>query len=186
MQIHKLQHVRAGGDAGCEYRVAAGSMQSSGWVRLTLPSQGCPTLGVAINRSLALPKKARMRISIPLISLALIAGCAAPNQAAKTIDPQGLIGVWKVDLRPTPSAPAYFQEFVVTSVKGKTFAGTFYGAPIEQARVNTDWGMVRIAFVTSDLSGPYNHSAVLSGNQLGGLTNSTGRDFLSYWSATKP
>jgi hypothetical protein len=137
-------------------------------------------------RSLTLHEKLRMRIAIQLLFLALIAGCAAPNQAAKPIDAQELIGVWKVDLRPTPSAPAYFQEFVVSSVKGKSFAGTFYGAPIEQARINTDWGVVRIAFVTSDQSGPYNHSAALIGNRLEGLTNSTGRDFLSYWSATKP
>ena len=74
----------------------------------------------------------------------------------------------------------------MSSIKGKTFSGTFYGAPIEQARINTDWGTVRIAFVTSDQSGPYNHSATLVGNQLEGLTNSTGRDFLSYWSAAKP
>ena len=107
-------------------------------------------------------------------------------QAVKPVDPQELIGVWRVDLRPTPNAPAYFQEFVVSSVNGKSFAGTFYGAPIEQARVNTDWGVVRIAFVTSDQSGPYNHSAALIGSRLDGLTNSTGRDFLSYWSGTKP
>ena len=127
-----------------------------------------------------------MRIAISLLSLALIASCAAPNQDKKPVDPQGLIGAWKVDLRPTPSAQAYFQEFVVSSVKGKSFAGTFYGAPIEQARINTDWGTVRIAFVTSDQSGPYNHSATLIGSRLEGLTNSTGRDFLSYWSAVKP
>lgn len=127
-----------------------------------------------------------MRILLSLLSLALIAGCAAPNKDIKPVDPRGLIGVWKVDLRPTPNAPAYFQELVVSSIKGKTFTGTFYGAPIEQARINTDWGTVRIAFVTSDQSGPYNHSATLVGNQLEGLTNSTGRDFLSYWSAAKP
>ncbi len=127
-----------------------------------------------------------MRIAVLLLSLALIAGCAAPKQDTQLADPQGLIGIWKVDLRPTPAAPAYFQEFVVSSVKGKTFSGTFYGSPIEQARINADWGTVRIAFVTSDQSGPYNHSAVLIGGRLEGLTNSTGRDFLSYWSAAKP
>lgn len=127
-----------------------------------------------------------MRLAVSLVSLALIAGCAAQNQNVQLVDPQGLVGSWKVDLRPRPNDPAYFQEFVVTSVKGKTFTGTFYGAPIEQARINTDWGSLRIAFVTSDQSGPYNHSATLIGGRLEGLTNSTGRDFLSYWSATKP
>jgi len=127
-----------------------------------------------------------MRFAISLLSLALMGGCAVSRQDTQLPNSEGLLGVWKVDLRPTPNDPAYFQEFVVTSVKGKTFAGTFYGAPIEQARINTDWGSVRIAFVTSDQSGPYNHSATLDGGRLEGLTNSTGRDFLSYWSATKP
>jgi hypothetical protein len=126
-----------------------------------------------------------MRLAVLTIPLALIAGCATPHQDLEPVDPRGLLGEWKVDLRPRPTDPAYFQALVVTSVKGKTFAGTFYGAPIEQARINTDWGSIRIAFVTSDQSGPYHHSAFLSGRRLEGLTNSTGRDFLSYWSATK-
>lgn len=96
-----------------------------------------------------------------------------------------LVGTWKVDLRPVPTADPYFQEFVVTSVDGKTFTGTFYGTPVTQARINTDWGTVRIAFVTSDGSGPYNHSAVMTDGKLDGLSNSTGRNFLSYWSAEK-
>ena len=127
-----------------------------------------------------------MRIALFLLPLVLIAGCAKPNRDVRPVDAQELVGPWKVDLRPKPGDPEYFQQFVVSSVEGKTFSGTFYGAPIEQARINTDWGAVRIAFVTADQSGPYNHSATLVGNRLEGLTNSTGRDFLSYWSATKP
>ena len=100
-------------------------------------------------------------------------------------DSNKLIGIWRVDLRPTPGAEEYFQEFVVTSIDGKTFQGSFYGSPISQGRINTDWSAVRIAFVTEDRSGPYNHSAVLKNDKLEGLTNSTGRDFLSYWSAKK-
>ncbi len=98
-----------------------------------------------------------------------------------------LVGTWKVDLRPLPTAEPYYQQLVVTSVaeSGKTFTGTFYGAPVTQARINVAWGAVRIAFVTADGSGPYNHSAVLVGSQLQGLTNATGRDFLSYWSAVR-
>ena len=127
-----------------------------------------------------------MRITISLILAILIAGCAASTREQKPVNAQELVGTWKVDLRPVPTAPDYFQQFVVSSVQGKTFTGTFYGTPIEQARINTDWGAVRIAFVTADQSGPYNHSATLVGNRLEGLTNSTGRNFLSYWSATKP
>ena len=115
----------------------------------------------------------------------LIASCTTENVIPETLDASQLIGTWKVDLRPTPDAEPYFNEFVVTEVNGKTFVGTFYGTPVTQARINTDWSAVRIAFVTEDNSGPYNHSAVLSGNKLEGLSNSTGRDFLSYWSAEK-
>lgn len=128
-----------------------------------------------------------MRFAGTLASLLLITGCTTTSKDVWTpVDATVLVGAWKVDLRPTLDAPAYFQEFVVSSVPGKTFTGTFHGAPVEQARINTDWGTVRIAFVTSDGSGPYNHSATLVGNRLEGLTNSTGRDFLSFWSATRP
>jgi len=126
-----------------------------------------------------------MRISLLLLSIAIVSGCAATSSNTKTPNAEILIGTWNVDLRPKPSDAGYFQEFVVTAVDGKTFSGTFYGTPVEQARINADWGSVRIAFVTSDQSGPYNHSAILSGNGMEGLTNSTGRNFLSYWSAVK-
>jgi hypothetical protein len=127
-----------------------------------------------------------MRTSIFMVGLAASAliACSTVQPLPKP-QPLELLGTWKVDLRPTPDADPYFQEFVVTKVEGKTFSGTFYGSPISQGRLNTDWGAVRIAFVTADGSGPYNHSAVLSGGRLEGLTNSTGRDFLSYWSASK-
>lgn len=97
---------------------------------------------------------------------------------------QALLGTWEVDLRPKPNAPAYIKTFVVRSVSGNGFQGTFYDTEISEGRINVDWGKVRIAFVTSDASGPYNHSAVLSGGKLEGLTNSTGRNFLAYWSAS--
>jgi hypothetical protein len=128
----------------------------------------------------------RIRIAIAIAGLAgsALAGCSTGHSPAA---PQAstLVGTWKVDLRPTPDAEPYFQEFVITGIQGRTFTGTFYGSPISQGRLNTDWGAVRVAFVTEDASGPYNHSAVLVSGRLEGLTNSTGRDFLSYWSATR-
>jgi hypothetical protein len=120
-----------------------------------------------------------------VLALLLIAGCTPAKPIDPTVNAQELVGTWTVDLRPLPGDPEYVQSFVVSAVEGKTFTGTFYGATIEQARINTDWGAVRIAFVTSDQSGPYHHSAVLVGGRMEGLTNSTGRDFLSYWSAAK-
>lgn len=125
-------------------------------------------------------------------ALALIASVApaqtlAPATATATPGATVLLGTWKVDLRPSPEAEPYFQDFVVSSVRpNNTFEGMFYGTPISEARINTAWGTVRIAFVTADPSGPYHHTAVLQGGRLEGLTHSTGRDFLSYWSAVKP
>lgn len=98
-----------------------------------------------------------------------------------------LVGRWQVDLRPTPQSAPYFQELVVTRVHPNlTFEGTFYGAPIAEGRINADWGALRLAFVTGDASGAYHHSAVWRGDTLEGLTHSTGRGFLSVWSAVQP
>ena len=125
-----------------------------------------------------------MRIALALALIASVAVAQTPATSAINTSP--LVGTWKVDLRPAPNATPYFQELVVTKVNpNNTFEGTFYGAPVSQARINSGWGAIRIAFVTSDQSGPYNHSAVLQSGTLEGLTNSTGRDFLSYWSAVK-
>lgn len=125
---------------------------------------------------------------VTAILMVLLAGtipCAASEPASAPVDENALLGTWIVDLRPTPGAEPYYQELVVTSIQGKAFTGTFYGSEISQARLNTDWGTLRIAFVTKDGSGPYHHSAVLNGHRLEGLSNATGRGFLSYWSAEK-
>lgn len=126
-----------------------------------------------------------MRRSFTLFVLLCVTACQKPPAAASTPDAQELVGTWKVDLRPKPGAEAYFQEFVVSGVSGNTFTGTFYGTPVTEGRINTDWSAVRIGFTTEDRSGAYHHSAVLSGGTLVGLTNSSGRNFLAYWSATK-
>ena len=101
------------------------------------------------------------------------------------VEAGSLVGTWRIDLRPTPDSQAAYQVFVVESVEGKTFTGTFYGSEISEARLNTDWGAVYFSFVTADGSGPYLHSGVLRGGMLEGLTNSTGRDFLSVWTGQR-
>ena len=120
-----------------------------------------------------------------LLILLFLAGCGRPAATDSLPDAQQLVGTWKVDLRPTPGSEPYFQQLVVSQVSGKAFSGMFYGSPISEGRINTDWSAVRIAFTTEDRSGAYHHSAVLSEGTLEGLSNSSGRDFLAYWSATK-
>lgn len=122
---------------------------------------------------------------LAVLACSCLSGCATYASPPKLMAEEILPGTWEVDLRPTPSAEPYYQELVVTSVEGKAFSGTFYGSTISQARINTDWGKLRIAFTTVDGSGAYNHSATLEGKKLEGLSNATGRNFLSYWSAVK-
>ena len=114
-----------------------------------------------------------------------LSACASSTVPMATEPAASLVGEWKVDLRPVPGAPDYYKSFVVTEVNGKSFSGVFYGAPLHDGRINTDWGAVRFAFVTEDLSGSYNHSGVLRGGRMEGTSHSLGRKFLSYWSAVR-
>ena len=134
-------------------------------------------------RSIATTPRSALTVLTLLICIGL--GACSSNASRPSIAEDLLLGTWKVDLRPTPDAEPYYQEFVVTAVQDGSFSGTFYGAPISQGRVNKDWGKLRIAFVTTDGSGPYYHSATLEDEGLEGLSNSTGRGFLAYWSAVK-
>ncbi len=118
-------------------------------------------------------------LTVAMTSLLLAAGAGADPA------PSSLIGTWKVDLRPTPDAEPYYQEFVVTAVEGGTFTGTFYNTPIENGRINEDWGAIHFAFTTSDGSGPYNTAGVLMGTEMSGTTHSPGRDFLAVWTAER-
>jgi hypothetical protein len=129
-----------------------------------------------------------MKCFNPLLALLACSGlsaCALHELSREPVASAVLLGTWQVDLRPTPDSEPYYKDFVVTSVQENSFQGTFYDSTISQARINKDWGKLRIAFTTTDSSGVYNHSAVLEGDKLEGLSNSIGRNFLSYWSAVK-
>ncbi len=132
-----------------------------------------------------LPLSARAALSPCIILVCMGFGACSSTAPRAGIDAGILLGAWQVDLRPTPDAEPYYKEFVVTAVKDGSFSGTFYDAPISEGRINTDWGKVRIAFVTADGSGAYYHSATLEQGKLEGLSNSTGRGFLAYWSAVR-
>ncbi len=125
-----------------------------------------------------------LRSALALCALVLAAWAAgAPIGRGAGLDAGQLVGSWRVDLRPRPDAPAYFQSFVVRSVEGSTFQGTFYGSELKNGRINTDWGAVRFAFTTEDVSGIYHHSGVLRDGAMEGTSHSLGRQFLAVWSA---
>jgi hypothetical protein len=110
---------------------------------------------------------------------------AAP--AAPAADPNRLVGTWRVDLRPTPDAPPYYQTFVISSVKDDRLSGTFYNTEIRDGRTNKDWGAaVYFAFTTNDGSGAYHTAGRLTSNgRLEGTTHAVGRGFLSVWTAER-
>jgi hypothetical protein len=125
-----------------------------------------------------------MKSLLLMFLLTSVVGINVAQQSAKP-DPTKLVGSWKVDLRPKPDAPAYFQKFAVKKVEGDTFTGTFYGVEIKEGRINRDWETIHFAFVTQDGTGVYNHSGKLIGERLEGTTNSVGRKFLSVWRADR-
>lgn len=127
--------------------------------------------------------------SRPFVCLAvMLAITASPVAAQSTPDTSlaaRLVGSWTVDLRPTPDAPAYDKEFVIETVTGRDFTGRFYDTPIENGKINADWGEVHLSFVSRDGSGPYNHAAVLKDGRMVGQSHSLGRDFLLVWRAKR-
>ena len=124
-------------------------------------------------------------LALALAALGMQSGDAAGQSPAPTPDPEVLVGSWMVDLRPSPDAPEYLQEFLVTGTADGRLEGMFYGSVIERGRINVDWGLVRFAFITRDNSGVYHTSGVLEGGRLEGTTHSLGRDFLSVWTAER-
>ncbi len=110
-----------------------------------------------------------------------------PPATAAAADPNRLVGTWRVDLRPTPDAPPYYQTFVVTSAKDGRLSGTFYNTEIRDSRTNKDWGTaVYFAFTTNDGSGAYHTAGRLtSDGRLEGTTHAVGRGFLAVWTAER-
>ncbi len=96
-----------------------------------------------------------------------------------------LKGEWKIDLRPTPTAEAYYQTFIVSKVNGNRFKGTFYGSKIKEGLINQNWDQLYFAFSTSDGSNEYYHSGYLKDGKLIGISYCPGREFTAPWSGLK-
>ncbi|WP_412560369.1 hypothetical protein [Winogradskyella sp. MIT101101] len=92
-----------------------------------------------------------------------------------------LIGNWKIDLRPTPSSPEYFQILVISKVEGKTIEGTFYGSPIKDGFINTNWERTYFLFTTSDGSYDYYHSGYMLNGKLYGISYCPNRSLTAPW-----
>lgn len=108
------------------------------------------------------------------------------SNSSFAIDPNELIGKWVVDLRPTPDAEPYLKTLQIDEVQGNSFTGSFYDTPFTDGVINSDWGIVQIAFTTEDGRISYHHSAEVNGTEINGRTHAPGRQMLSIWSAKKP
>ena len=126
-----------------------------------------------------------MKPATAVLTLLVVVGALAAWRGAARPDATDLLGTWRVDLRPTPDAPAYDQAFVVTNVAGDSLQGTFYNTPIEQGRINAAWGAVHFAFTTADRSGTYHHAGRLDAGRLDGSSHSLGRGFVMPWRAER-
>lgn len=93
----------------------------------------------------------------------------------------GLVGEWKIDLRPTPDSEAYYQVFEIDSVEDNVLTGLFYGSPIENGLINTSWPETHFAFTTADATHTYYHSGFLKDATLFGTTYCPGRKLVAKW-----
>lgn len=96
-----------------------------------------------------------------------------------------LVGEWVVDLRASPDAVPYLQDFKVSKLTEKSFKGSFYKSKIHDANFNTDWELLHFAFITKDQSNTYYNSGYLKDGVLYGKTHCPKRDFVIPWTATK-
>lgn len=103
------------------------------------------------------------------------------EDAANTVTANSILGNWEIDLRPSPDAEPYLQEFQVTEITGNTFQGFFYGSLLEDAKINRNWDRLYFAFTTRDQNHAYYHSGYLLDGKLYGLSHCPGREFIQPW-----
>ncbi|GAA4281049.1 hypothetical protein [Gaetbulibacter aestuarii] len=124
-------------------------------------------------------------ISMSILFCLSIGLNAQESTQNKTAIASTLIGEWIIDLRPTPDAEAYLKSFVIDSLVGKSFSGTFYGSPIENGLLNSDWESIFFAFTTQDNTYPYYHSGYVKDGRIYGISYCPGRGFTIPWNGDK-
>lgn len=92
-----------------------------------------------------------------------------------------LVGAWKIDLRPTPDSPEYYQTLNITNIDGKNLEGTFYGSAIKSGFINTAWEKTYFSFTTSDASNDYYHSGYILDGKLYGISYCPNRKLTAPW-----
>jgi hypothetical protein len=133
-----------------------------------------------------------MQRSVPaalgVVLLGLASALASEPSSSGAPPGYALQGEWLIDLRPTPADGPYSQTMVPARDEQGEWGGSFYGTPLANVTINTDWGEPRIAFTTQDQTTLYVHSARLStqGREVPeGRTHALGRGFLAMWTAER-
>ncbi|NER10052.1 hypothetical protein SAMN06265375_101416 [Muriicola jejuensis] len=126
-----------------------------------------------------------MRSLSLLLLFVILTSSIQPTEGNDSVSLNTLEGVWVIDLRPSPDAEPYTQEFEVTQVSGNTFQGFFYGSPLEGARINPNWDQLYFAFSTKDRSFDYYHSGYLKDGKLYGVSYCPGREFVQPWTGVR-
>jgi hypothetical protein len=133
----------------------------------------------------SLPRVAAFAV---LLAVACMPGITAADAPVATPpDPAlaALSGRWIVDLRPSPTSPAYDKPMTLAIEADRTISGTFYESDIEAGQVSASNGRVCFAFRTTDGVGPYHTSGCLLGDRILGQTWAEHRTFVLNWSAVR-
>ena len=128
-----------------------------------------------------------MKTSIKITALFMIFTVLvnAQGDTQQSMDIKDLQGTWKIDLRPTPTSDAYYQEFMVEKIEDNTIQGSFYGSPIKKGWVNANWDKVYFAFTTSDATNDYYHSGYIKNGEVRGISYCPNREFVAPWVGKK-
>ena len=118
---------------------------------------------------------------------ALLYALPVAGQAREDVNPEVLIGSWKLDMTPENEKDANFAMMRIEKVENQSLRGVFYreGVKIRDGFINTQRGIVYGALVSSDNSGKYNSSFYYKDGVLYGSTHAIDRGFLAVWTATR-
>ncbi len=119
-----------------------------------------------------------------LFTLSLSTGLQAQESTSQERLPD-LLGIWIIDLRPSPDSDPYFQELKIEEIGTDSFSGTFYGSDIRDVQTNTQWSKLHFAFTTSDNTHDYYHIGYLENGVLTGTSYCPGRGFVQPWAGEK-
>lgn len=127
--------------------------------------------------------------SLIIVSSLIIGACATPAPSPATrqmsLAATDLSGTWDVALFYSVDAPPSATQMVLNVDDQGELSGSFYGSPFEEAGLSLRSETLAFGAVTSDGTGPYNHSGRYVDGRIEGQTLSTGRDFLMIWTAER-